>query len=243
MKDSWRSSKDVQNLKRANNLSTEREVQSWFIKRVERYVSSKGKKIIAWDDMVNVGLPPNATVMYWRDSEVARRNTDVARRTVSNAVIAAKEKHDVIMTPDTYAYFDHPQGDPAREPLSLYSSQIRLERVYSFEPVPAELNQEDAKYIIGGEGCIWTEFLEGPENVEYMMFPRALALAEVLWSKRGTKDFIGFSKRLYKEFPNLDQEPVNYRKPEGYRFGERKNGRPTKSVPSMPIRRTAPSPR
>jgi hexosaminidase len=242
MRDSWRSSKFVQELKRANGLWSDREVQSWFVKRVERFVDSKGKKIIAWDDMVDVGLPAAATVMYWRNSIAARRNTDAARRTVSNSVIAARAKHEVIMTPDDSTYFDHPQGDPTREPLSLYSSQIRLERVYNFEPVPAELNQEEAKYIIGAQGCIWTEFLKRPTNVEYMMFPRAIALAEVLWSQRGKKDFAGFYKRLYKELPNLDRERVNYRKLEAYGFGDRQNGR-TKPVPRMPIQRKEPSPR
>ncbi len=237
MRDSWRTSKFVQDLKRANGLLSERDVQSWFVKRVERFVNSKGKKIIAWDDMMDVGLSPDATVMYWRNSAAARRNTDAARRKVTNAVIAAKAKHEVIMTPDDSTYFDHPQGDPAREPLSLYSSQIRLERVYSFEPVPAELNQEEAKYIIGAQGCIWTEFLKKPINAEYMMFPRAIALAEVLWSQRRTKDFAGFYKRLGRELPSLDLERVNYRKPEVYGVSDRKNARITKPVPRMPIRR------
>lgn len=219
----WSKSPFVQELKRANGLSSDREVQSWFIKRVERFVNSKGKKIIGWDDMLDAGdagLPPNATVMFWRStpmarrsSEMARRNTDLAGRQWGTAVKAARLKHEVIMTPDDYTYFDHPQGDPEREPMSLYTMQTTLEKVYSFEPVPAELNQEDAKYIIGAEGCLWSEFLKEPRDVEYMMFPRALALAEVLWSKRGNKDFSGFYKRLYKEFPNLDQEYVNYRDP------------------------------
>lgn len=240
--DSWRSSKEVQDLKRANNLSSEKDVQSWFVNRVERFVTSKGKQIIAWDDMVDFGLPPKATVMYWRDSAAARRNTDDARRTVTNAVVAAKKGLEVIMTPDTFTYFDHPQGDPTWEPLSLYTSQIRLEHVYSFEPVPPELNQEEAKYIIGGQGCLWTELLRRPEDVEYMMFPRTIALAEVLWSKRGSKDFAGFSKRLYRELPNLERERVGYRKPEGYTFSNRNNGRITKPAPRAPTRRMEPAP-
>lgn len=232
MTDSWRSSKFVQDLKRKEGLASDKEVQSWFVKRIERFVNSKGKNIIVWDDMVDFGLPPNATVMYWRDSEAARRNTDDATRTVTNAVVAAKAKHEVIMTPDTYTYFDHPQGDWKQEPLSTYRSPICLETVYNFEPVPAQLNQEEAKYIIGGQGCIWTEQLKEPENVEYMMFPRALALAEVLWSQRGNKKFSEFSKRLDKEFLNLEQEAVNYRKPrKGDGCGERKNDRITKPVP------------
>lgn len=232
MTESWRGSKVVQDLKRANGLSSEAEVQSWFIKRIERYINSKGKKIIGWDDMLDTDLPPSATVMFWRStpmarrsSEMARRNMDLAGRQWGTAVKAARAKHEVIMTPDDYTYFDHPQGDPRREPLSLYRQMITLERVYSFEPVPAELNQEEAKYIIGAQGCIWTEFLKKPKDVEYMMFPRALALAEVLWSKRGSKDFTGFSRRLHKEFLNLDRERVNYRLPEAYWIGDLGNGR------------------
>lgn len=214
--ESWKS-KEVQDIKLANKLSTDREVQSWFIKRIESYVKLKDRKIIVWDDMINVGapdlgLPPGATVMYWANSELARRNTVAARRTVSNAVIAAKAKHPVIMTPDDQTYFDHRQGDVSREPRSLYPNPITLEYVYNFEPVPAELTNEEAKYIIGGQGCIWTELMERPETVEYMMIPRALALAEVLWSKPGNKDLTGFKKRLYREFRYLDWEHVNRRK-------------------------------
>lgn|GEM_PF-275180 len=208
--DSWRRSRFVQDLKRANKLSSEREVQRWFVERVARFANSKGKNVVVWDEMVDFGLPPNATVMYWRDSEAARRNTVDARRTVTNAVVAAKAKHEVIMTPDTYTYFDHPQGDEKSARLSFYSTSTLLEKVYSFEPVPAGLNQEEAKYIIGGQGCIWTELSKSPENVEYMVFPRAIALAEVLWSKRENRDFRGFSRRLFREFPNLDREQVNY---------------------------------
>lgn len=253
LKGAWGNFPEVKDFKRANKLSSEKEVQRWFIKRVEHYLSSKGKKTIAWDDMVNVGLPPNATVMYWRDSPEARRNTEVARRTVTNAVIAARARHEVIMTPDTATYFDHPP-DNSRRQESMYKSPITLDEVYNFEPVPPELNQEEAKYIIGGEGCIWTECLKGPENVEYMMFPRALALAEALWSKQGNKDFIGFSKRLQKEFSNLDREPVNRWKLKTSGFGDQKNRRVTtpesksiKTLPkparSMPIRRKEPSPK
>src|ERR1041385_6768099 len=193
--DQWRTSKFVQDLKRANGLSSERDVQSWFIKRVERFVNSKGKKIIGWDEMLDVGLPPNAMVMSWRS--------------VQNGVRAARAKHEVIMTPIDFTYFDHPQADPALEPLSIYRTPISLSKVYNFDPVPAELSREDADYIIGGEGCLWTEFMKSPTDVEYMMFPRAIALAEVLWSKRENKDFRGFYKRLSREFLNLDQEQVD----------------------------------
>jgi len=195
--DSWAKSKYVQDLKRANGLSSEREVQSWFINRVARIVDSKGKKIIGWDDMLDVSLPPEATVMSWRS--------------VQNGARAARMKHDVIMAPINFTYFDHPQANASLEPLSIYRSPITLSDVYNFDPVPPELSQEDADYILGGEGCLWTEFMKGPREVEYMMFPRAIALAEVLWSQRENKDFRGFFKRLSRELPKLDREQVNYR--------------------------------
>lgn len=207
MTDFWRSSQFVQQLKREKGLSSERGVQSWFIQRVENFVNSKGKKIIGWDDMLDAGVPPNATVMSWRS--------------IGEGIKAAKAKHEVIMAPADFTYFDHPQSDQRLEPISL-GKPVTLEKVYKFEPVPVELQQEDAHYIIGAEGCLWTEFLRTEKEIEYMMFPRTIALAEVLWSKRENKNFTGFSKRLYKEFSNLDRENVNYRVPEHYGFGDRK---------------------
>jgi hexosaminidase len=206
MMDSWKDSKYVQELKRINGLSSEKDVQNWFIRRIESFVNSKGKKIIVWDDVLDNGLPLKGTIMSWRGFE--------------GGIKAARAKREVIMTPSDFTYFDHPQADSKFEPLSL-GKPVALEKVYKFEPIPNELKTEDAQYIIGAQGCIWTEFLKTPEDVEYMMFPRVIALAEVLWSKRKNKDFNDFSKRLYKEFPKLDEENVNYRIPEPYGFGNR----------------------
>ncbi len=200
MTDSWRRSKFVQDLKRTNALSTDNDVQSWFVNRVEKFLNSRDKKAIVWDDMLDVGLRGDAAVMCWRRFGEAFKS----------AVNAAKTKHEVILTPDEFTYFNHPQGDPTVEPLGL-GGPTPLAKVYSFEPVPPDLKDEDAKYVIGAEGCLWTEFMKTSNEVEYMMFPRAIALAEVLWSKRENRSFSGFSKRLYKEFPSLDREVVNYR--------------------------------
>lgn len=199
LKDYWKESAFVQNLKKRENLKDEHEVQSYFIRRIERFINSKGKKIIGWDEILEGGIAPNATIMSWRG--------------MKGGIEAAKSKHDVIMTPTDFVYFDYGQGDPAYEPLSI-GSYVPLEKVYSFEPVPPELTAEEAKYVLGGQANIWTEYIETSSQVEYMAFPRMLALSEVLWSKKEDRNFTDFSRRLNAILPRLDKQGVNYRIPE-----------------------------
>lgn len=201
LKDHWKESAFVQELKKRENLKDEHEVQSYFVRRIEKYINSKGKKMIGWDEILEGGLAPNATVMSWRG--------------MKGGIEAAKSKHDVIMTPTDYVYFDYGQGDPAYEPLNI-GSYVPLEKVYSFDPVPPELTADEAKYVIGGQANIWTEYIKTPSHVEYMAFPRMIALAEVLWSQTGNKDFAEFSNRLAAQFPRLDKQNVNYRIPEPF---------------------------
>jgi hexosaminidase len=199
LKDFWKESPFVQELKKKENLKDEHEVQSYFVRRIEKFINSKGKKIIGWDEILEGGLAPNATVMSWRG--------------MKGGIEAAKSKHDVIMTPTDYVYFDYGQGDPAYEPLNI-GSYVPLEKVYSFDPVPKELTADEAKYIIGGQANIWTEYLKTPAAVEYMAFPRMLALSEVLWSKPEDKNYADFLSRLNAQLPRLDAQNVNYRIPE-----------------------------
>lgn len=199
LKTHWRDSAFVTELKKKENLKDDHEVQSYFIRRMEKFINSKGKKIIGWDEILEGGLAPNATVMSWRG--------------MKGGIEAAKAKHDVIMTPTDYVYFDYGQGDPAYEPLNI-GSYVPLEKVYSFEPVPPELTPEEAKYILGGQANIWTEYLKTPERVEYMAFPRMIALAEVVWSRASDKDFANFQERLSAHYSRLDKQKVNYRIPE-----------------------------
>lgn len=199
LKDHWKESAFVQELKAKENLKDEHEVQSYFIRRIEKFINSKGKRIIGWDEILEGGLAPNATVMSWRGTK--------------GGVEAAKSKHDVIMTPTDFCYFDYGQGDPAYEPLNI-GGYLPLEKVYSFDPVPKELDDTQAKYIIGGQANIWTEYLKTPSAVEYMAFPRMLALSEVLWSQPEGKNFADFSKRLDAHFLRLSKQFVNYRIPE-----------------------------
>lgn len=199
LKDHWKESAFVQDLMKRENLKDEHEVQSYFIRRIEKFVNSKGKKIIGWDEILDGGLAPNATVMSWRG--------------MRGGIAAAKAKHDVIMTPTDFVYFDYGQGDPAYEPLNI-GSYVPLSKVYSFEPVPPELTVEEAKYVIGGQANIWTEYIKTASHVEYMAFPRMLALSEVLWSPKESRDFADFQRRLNAVLPRLDKQGVNYRIPE-----------------------------
>jgi len=199
LKDHWKESAFVQELKKRENLKDEHEVQSYFVRRIEKFINSKGKKMIGWDEILEGGLAPNATVMSWRG--------------MKGGIEAAKSKHDVIMTPTDFVYFDYGQGDPAYEPLNI-GSYVPLEKVYSFEPVPKELTAEEAKYIIGGQANIWTEYMKTPAHVEYMAFPRMLALSEVLWSRVEDRNYADFQSRLSAHLPYLDKQNVNYRIPE-----------------------------
>jgi hexosaminidase len=199
LKDYWKESAYVQELKKRENLKDEHEVQSYFIRRIEKFVNSKGKKIIGWDEILEGGIAPNATIMSWRG--------------MKGGIEAAKAKHDVIMTPTDFAYLDYGQGDPAYELLNI-GGYLPLEKVYQFDPIPKELTAEEAKYVIGGQANIWTEYIETGDKVEYMAFPRILAIAESVWSTPENKNFADFKRRLAAHLPLLDRQNVNYRIPE-----------------------------
>lgn len=199
LKDHWKESAFVQELKTRENLKDEHEVQSYFIRRIEKFVNSKGKKIIGWDEILEGGIAPNATIMSWRG--------------MRGGIEAAKAKHDVIMTPTTHVYFDYGQGDPEYEPLNI-GSYVPLAKVYSFDPIPESLTENEAQFIIGGQANVWTEYMKTPQQVEYMAFPRMLALSEVLWTNKDGRDFEDFRRRLNAILPRLDKQGVNYRIPE-----------------------------
>jgi len=199
LKDHWKESAFVQELKKRENLKDEHEVQSYFVRRIEKYLNSKGKKMIGWDEILEGGLAPNATVMSWRG--------------MKGGIEAAKSKHDVIMTPTDFAYLNFGQGDPAYEPIA-YPDYLPLAKVYSFEPIPKELTPDEARYVIGGQGNLWTEYIKTPSQAEYMLFPRMLALAEILWSRPEDKNYTDFQRRLAAHYPRLDKQGVNYRIPE-----------------------------
>ncbi|MEZ4778010.1 MAG: beta-N-acetylhexosaminidase [Flavobacteriaceae bacterium] len=176
----WENCSHCQALIKKEGLKDEHELQSYFITRIEKFLNSKGKKIIGWDEILEGGLAPNATVMSWRSTE--------------GGIAAAKQKHNVIMTPGSHCYFDHYQSKNENEPLAI-GGFTSLEKVYSFNPIPAELSEEEVQYILGAQGNVWTEYMKTEDKVEYMVFPRILALSEVDWK--------GPSKEVEKEYANF----------------------------------------
>ena len=193
-KERWKTCPKCQTRMKTKGLKDEHELQSYFIQRIEKFVNAKGRKVIGWDEILEGGLAPNAAVMSWRGTE--------------GGVAAAKQKHNVVMSPGSHCYFDHYQGDPANEPLAI-GGFTTVQKVYSYEPVPAELNAEQARYILGAQGNVWTEYILTPEHVEYMAVPRVLALAEVLWTPKEKRDEKDFIRRLEEEFPRLEAMKVN----------------------------------
>jgi hexosaminidase len=196
-KDRWRTCIHCQELIKKENLKDENELQSYFIKRIEKFLNTKNKTIIGWDEILEGGLAPNAVVMSWRGTD--------------GGIDAAKQYHNVIMTPGEYCYFDHYQGDPRTEPIAI-GGYTTLEKVYSFEPTPKELTAEQQKYILGAQANLWTEYIVTTDKVEYMIFPRICALAEVLWTPSEKKNYSDFKDRLKNHFNFLDLLNVNYSK-------------------------------
>ncbi|MBX2978832.1 MAG: family 20 glycosylhydrolase [Flavobacteriales bacterium] len=190
----WKTCPECQSRMQTEGLKDEHELQSYFIRRMERFVNSKGRKIIGWDEILEGGLAPNAAVMSWRGTE--------------GGIAAAKAGHYAVMSPGSHCYFDHYQGDPANEPVA-FGGYTTLQKVYSYEPVPAELKPKEQQYILGAQGNVWTEYILSPEHVEYMAVPRMLALAEVLWTPKEQRDEADFMRRLEGEFPRLEQLGVN----------------------------------
>lgn len=191
----WKTCTQCQNRIKSEGLKDEHQLQNYFITRIEKYLNSKGKQIIGWDEILEGGLAPNATVMSWRGT--------------SGAVEAAKQKHNVIMTPNSHCYFDHYQSTNADEPTAI-GGFLPLEKVYGFNPIPSELNEDEAKYVLGAQGNIWTEYMPTEEQVEYMAFPRIFAMSEVVWSQNDNKDYSDFVKRVEHFNKRLDALDMNY---------------------------------
>jgi hexosaminidase len=194
---SWKENEFCQNLMKKEGLKDEHELQSYFIKRIDRFLTQKGKKIIGWDEILEGGISPNATIMSWRGIE--------------GGVAAAKQKHDAIMTPGSHCYLDYYQSDPATEPLAI-GGFLPLEKVYAYNPTPAELNTEEAKHILGVQGNVWSEYIKTSDKAEYMAYPRATALSEVAWTPPNLKNYKDFTERLKVHFERLTNLGVNYAK-------------------------------
>jgi hexosaminidase len=180
---------------KAEHLENEEGLQSYFIRRIEKFINSKNKKIIGWDEILEGGLAPDATVMSWRGE--------------AGGIEAAKAHHNVIMTPGSPVYFDHYQAGPEGEPLAI-GGMNTLKKVYDYEPIPKELNAEEAKYVLGAQANLWTEYVITAEHLEYMVLPRMLALAEVLWTPKEKKNWENFNERLQSQFKAFGQKGQHY---------------------------------
>jgi hexosaminidase len=205
----WRESEVAQAVMRREGLRDEHELQSYFIRRVERFLNAHGRRLIGWDEIIEGGLSPTATVMYWRD----RQNAGVGVHGGEDpARVAVRNGNDLIMTPNQTLYFDHYQADPAGEPLAI-GGLTTLREVYEYEPVPDDFSPQEARHVLGAQGNVWTEYMKTPEHVEYMVFPRLIALAEVVWSPREARDWSSFVERLPAHLRRLDALGVRYRAP------------------------------
>ncbi|NND61731.1 MAG: family 20 glycosylhydrolase [Flavobacteriaceae bacterium] len=196
-KANWEKCHHCQKLIAQHDLGDENGLQSWFIEEIESYLNSKGKKIIGWDEILEGGLAPNATVMSWRGTQ--------------GAVEAAKEGHDVILTPTSHAYFDYYQSEDEDEPLAI-GGFLPLKKVYSFNPIPHEMSEEDTKFVLGAQGNVWTEYMKTTDQVEYMVFPRIFAMSEVVWNGPSIDletDYEDFLSRVETFMDRLKIKDVN----------------------------------
>src|SRR5579863_5888046 len=190
-KNYWEKSDQIKALMTKENLKTMEEVQSYFEKRIEKIVESKGKKFIGWDEILEGGLAPNAVVMSWRG--------------IKGGIAAAKMGHQVVMSPTTFVYLDYMQGDAISEP-HVYAT-LRLNKAYEFEPVPEGV---ESKYILGGQANLWTEQVYNTRHLQYMVWPRSLAVSESLWSPKEQKNWNWFAKKVENNFGRFDLQNVKY---------------------------------
>ncbi|WP_321515689.1 beta-N-acetylhexosaminidase [Marinifilum fragile] len=197
-KGNWKRCPHCQKRKKELGLKDEHELQSYFIQRIEKFVNSKGKNIIGWDEILEGGLAPNATVMSWRGNK--------------GGIDAANAEHNVIMSPNSHCYFDHYQAkDRTNEPIAI-GGFLPVEKVYSFDPTPDELEVSKHKFILGGQANLWTEYIGTEEYAEYMLLPRLTALSESLWSQKKMKNWDDFKVRLSTFRKKYDELGLNYAK-------------------------------
>ena len=193
-KTAWENSELAQQVMEREGLKNEHELQSYFITRIEKFLNEHGRRIIGWDEILEGGLAPNATVMSWRGE--------------AGGIKAAQQGHHVIMTPTSHLYFDYYQAPPKTEPLAI-GSYTPLQQTYGYDPVPDTLTQEESQYILGAQGNLWTEYIHSGNKVEYMVYPRASALAEVVWSPKDKRDWNDFLQRLQIQFKRFEILEVN----------------------------------
>lgn len=196
-KEPWRRNPRAQERMKALGLKNEEELQSWFIRQFDDFLTARGRRLIGWDEILEGGLASNATVMSWRGT--------------AGGIAAAKAGHDVVMTPTSHTYFDYYQARPPKQEPRAFGGYLPLKTVYTFEPVPAELTESEARHVLGAQFQLWSEFIPHPKHMEYMAYPRGCALSEVVWSPPGQRGFEDFLRRLRTHLKRLDALDVNYR--------------------------------
>jgi hexosaminidase len=194
--DHWRKSEEMQAMIREMNLKDEEGLHSWFIRQMDSFLTSHGRQLVGWDEILQGGLAPGAVVMSWRGE--------------AGGITAAQAGHDVVMAPTSHTYFDYYQGPAKREPKAI-GGFIPLEKVYQYEPIPAALTADQARHVLGGQAQLWGEFIANQDHRMYMTYPRAAAMAEILWSPRQDRDYKAFKVRLRKHLERLKRMKVNYR--------------------------------
>lgn len=190
----WKTCPRCQQRMKELKLKDEHELQSYFVQRIEKYLNSKGKTLIGWDEILEGGLAPNAIVMSWRGE--------------AGGIEAARQKHTVIMTPGNPVYFDHTQS--AKEDSVTIGGYNPIEKVYAYEPVPKELNEAEGKYVLGAQANMWTEYMKNTSKVEYMLFPRISALSEVLWTSKANRNWSSFEKKINTQVLRYHRWKANY---------------------------------
>ncbi len=193
----WKQSEEMQALKRKLDLNDEAELHSWFIKQMDAFLTRHGRRLVGWDEILQGGLAPGATVMSWRGEQ--------------GGITAANAGHDVVMAPTSHTYFDYYQGPADKEPRAI-GGNLPLEKVFAFEPVPQAVSPEKTEHILGVQGQLWGEYVSTARHREYMAYPRAAALAEVVWTPKALKNYEDFLARLRHHVGRLEAMGVNYRK-------------------------------
>ena len=198
----WRESDYVKKLMKREKIDDVQKVQGWFNRRIEQFLAANGKKLVGWDEILEGGITPGATVMSWRGEK--------------GGIEAARHGNDVVMSPASHLYFDHGQHPVPHSPYEPVNicCYLPLEKVYSYNPLSSELTAEQHKHILGVQANLWTEYISTPEKVEYMLFPRLLALSEIAWTPAANKNYDDFLRRLGDQLPRLDAKKITYRVPE-----------------------------
>ncbi|MGY4926087.1 beta-N-acetylhexosaminidase [Streptomyces sp. 900105755] len=221
-KDQWRASPAAQARIKELGLADEDALQSWFIGHFAKWLSARGRRLIGWDEILEGGIAEGAAVSSWRG--------------YGGGIAAARAGHDVVMCPEQYVYLDHRQAGGADEPVPI--GYVRtLEDVYRFEPVPVELDESQARRILGTQANVWTEVMEDHARVDYQAFPRLAAFAEVAWSTLpapGERDFAGFERRMAAHYRRLDALGVAYRPPAGPLPWQQRPGVPGRPLDGPP---------